>query len=75
MAFHRTETNKIYEQDSASAMVTAGFATEFAGNALGRGCLHMISLFPYIEATLDELVFLSLKTCYSPSADNGQKRT
>lgn len=67
MAFHRTEMNRLYEQGSTSAMVVAAFATEFARNALGRGCLHMISLFPYIEATLDELVFLSLKSDYAPS--------
>ncbi|TMI99818.1 MAG: hypothetical protein E6G97_21310 [Alphaproteobacteria bacterium] len=69
MSFHRTMMNQLYEQESASAMVIAAFATEFARKALGRGCVHMISLFPYIEATLDQLVFSSL------TSDYGQQET
>jgi hypothetical protein len=66
MAFSRTEANRIYEPDSNASKVTAGFAIEHARKALGTGCLHMVSLFPYVEAAFDELVFISLKNDYPP---------
>jgi hypothetical protein len=46
MAFHRTDANKLYERDSESARVTAGFSTEFARRALGAACIRMLDLFP-----------------------------
>jgi hypothetical protein len=66
MAFLRTELNEVYEPHSNASKVTAGFAIEHARNALGTGCLHMIELFPYVEATFDELVFIALKQEYRP---------
>jgi hypothetical protein len=66
MAFSRTETNQIYEPNSNASKATAGFAIEHARRALGTGCMHMVGLFPYVEATFDELVFIALKNEYSP---------
>jgi hypothetical protein len=68
MSFHRTEANSVYQQDSPAAKVSAGFATEFARKALGFGCLHMITLFPYIEARFDAAIFAALKAEYIPSS-------
>ena len=64
MAFHRTEANRLYEQDSGSAEVTAAFATEFARKALGRACVHMIELFPYIGAAMNPLALDSMQAEY-----------
>lgn len=64
MAFARTEANRIYEPDSNASKVTAGFAIDHVRKALGTGCLFMVSLFPYVEAAFDELVFISLKNEY-----------
>jgi hypothetical protein len=66
MAFSRTEANRVYEPDSNASKVTAGFAIEHARRALGTGCLHMVELFPYVEAAFDELVFIALKKGYQP---------
>ncbi|MCC8954396.1 hypothetical protein H8B02_13335 [Bradyrhizobium sp. Pear77] len=66
MSFIRTEANRVYEPDSNASKVTAGFALDHASAALGTGCLNMISLFPYVEAAFDELVFMALKNGYSP---------
>ena len=64
MAFQRTEQNRLYEEHSPYAKVVAGFATSFARMALGFGCMHMVSLFPYIEAAFDPHVFAALKAEY-----------
>lgn len=66
MAFHRTEFNGIYERDSISAKVSAGFSTELARRALGVGCLHMLTLFPDIELSFDTIVAQAIRTEYSP---------
>jgi len=71
MAFARTEANRIYEPDSNASKVTAGFALDHAAKALGTGCIHMVNLFPYVEASFDELVFISLKRDYpAPTTTN-----
>jgi hypothetical protein len=66
MAFLRTELNEVYEPHSNASKVTAGFAIEHARQTLGTGCLHMIELFPYVEAAFGELVFVALKQDYRP---------
>lgn len=65
MAFHRTELNAIYEQNSLSAKVSAGFATEFGRKALGYGCLHMITLFPHVEAKFNADILAALRAEYT----------
>ncbi|MGY4224993.1 hypothetical protein ACVMIH_002354 [Bradyrhizobium sp. USDA 4503] len=67
LAFTRTGVNRIFANDSGAPRATAGFALEFASSALGVGCLHMVKLFPYIEAAFDPLVFGSMKSTYTPS--------
>ncbi|UQR64268.1 hypothetical protein LRP30_02805 [Bradyrhizobium sp. C-145] len=66
MAFSRTAQNDLYANDSAGAKVTAGFGIEFARKALGRGCVHMLYLFPDTELSIDEIVATALKTTYAP---------
>lgn len=65
LAFHRTEKNQLYAPKSAASRATAGFAVEFATKALGVGCLHMLGLFPYVEATMNPLVLSVLKKDYT----------
>ena len=65
MAFARTAQNNLYTNDSAGAMVTAGFGTEFARMALGRGCIHMLCLFPDTELAIDQIVVTALKSAYA----------
>jgi hypothetical protein len=65
LAFHRTETNQLYAPRSRASRATAGFAVEFASHALGRGCIHMLGLFPYVEAIFDPLILAGLKRDYA----------
>jgi hypothetical protein len=65
LAFHRTEANQLYAPRSPASHATAGFAVEFASSALGRGCMHMLGLFPYVEAIFDPLVLAGLKKDYA----------
>lgn len=64
MAFSRTAQNDLYANDSAGAQVTAGFGIEFARKALGRGCVHMLYLFPDTELSMDQIVAGALKRTY-----------
>lgn len=66
MAFHRTELNRLYEEDSDYAKGVAAFSLEFARRALGFASLHMISLFPYVEAEFDPSIYAALKAEYTP---------
>jgi hypothetical protein len=72
MSFHRTELNSVYQQDSPAAKVAAGFATEFARKALGLGCMHMIALFPYVEAKFDPAILAALKLEYASETKHEQ---
>jgi hypothetical protein len=65
MAFARTAQNNLYTNDSAGAKVTAGFGIEFARMALGRGCVHMLCLFPDTELAIDQIVVTALKSAYA----------
>ena len=67
MAFSRTLDNSLYTNDSAGAKVTAGFGIEFARKALGRGCVHMLYLFPDTELAIDQIISTALKTAYFPT--------
>jgi hypothetical protein len=67
MAFARTAANNLYANDSAGARATAGFGIEFARKALGRGCIHMLCLFPDTEAAIDPIIAGALKSQYSPA--------
>jgi hypothetical protein len=67
MAFSRTLDNSLYTNDSAGAKVTAGFGIEFARKAFGRGCVHMLYLFPDTELAIDQIISTALKTAYSPT--------
>jgi hypothetical protein len=64
LAFRRTEKNRVYSPNSGASQVVAGFAIEFASKAFGLGCLHMLELFPYVEATFDPLIISSLRNDY-----------
>lgn len=61
----RVPPRTIYTNDSAGAMVTAGFGIEFARMALGRGCVHMLCLFPDTELAIDQIVVTALKSAYA----------
>jgi hypothetical protein len=65
-SFLRTEVNRVYEADSTASKVAAGFAIDHARMALGTGCRHMVQLFPYVEATFNDLVWSSLARDYAP---------
>lgn len=65
MAFSRTNDNSLYSNDSAGAKVTAAFGIEFARKTLGRGCVHMLNLFPDTELAIDQIVVTALKAQYS----------
>jgi hypothetical protein len=67
MAFARTASNDLYATESPGAKVTAAFGIEFARMALGRGCIHIIRLFPETELTLDQIVATALKSAYAPA--------
>jgi hypothetical protein len=64
MAFHRTEVNRLYEQDSSGAKVVAAFATEFARKALGVASVRMIELFPDIEFAFDPVILSAIGAEY-----------
>lgn len=64
LSFSRTQQNNVYEPHSGASRFTAGYSIELARRALGTGCLHMVSLFPYVESKFDELVFASLTEQY-----------
>jgi hypothetical protein len=63
----RTAANKLYENDSPGAKVTASFGIEFARKALGYGCVHMLKLFPDTELAIDQIVVAALKSSYTPT--------
>jgi len=69
LAFRRTEKNRVYTKDSGASQAVAGFSLEFASKAFGLGCLHMLALFPYVEATFDPLIIGSLRADYKPTSN------
>ena len=69
MSFQRTEENRLYEKDSPYAKMTAAFGLAWARLALGFGCMHMLTLFPRIEAEFNPFVLTALKKEYTPEPD------
>jgi hypothetical protein len=67
MAFHRTQANDLYAPNSQYARAIAGASIDWARHALGYGVLHMVSLFPYVEAAFDPAIFQGLKSQYTPN--------
>lgn len=62
LAFSRIGLNKVYDPHCTASKFTAAFAIEFSAKALGTACIHMLSLFPYVEASFTPLVLDSLKS-------------
>jgi hypothetical protein len=67
LAVARTAANRLYENDSAGAKVTAAFGIEFARKAFGYGCVHMLNLFPDTELAIDRIVADALRSTYIPA--------
>lgn len=68
MAFHRTELNQLYAPDSGYAKGVAALSLSWARPALGGACMHMVKLFPYVDAAFDPIVFTGLKAAYAPES-------